>query len=108
MVWPPTLADLRDDLDLEQVDTRDDDALSERLAAAVAFVEDVHGAGSPFLESARARLGTLMLARRWYARRNTPDGLLNMAELGAARIPSVDPDVDRLLKLGRYRGPVVA
>jgi hypothetical protein len=31
-----------------------------------------------------------------------------MAELGAARIPSFDPDIERLLKIGRYRGPVFA
>jgi len=108
MAWPPTLADLRADLRLQEGDTRDDDALSERLAAAVAFVEDAHGVGSPFLESARARLGALMLARRWYARRDTPDGLVQAGELGAFRITSGDRDIDRLLRIGAFRRSVIA
>lgn len=53
-------------------------------------------------------LGTLRLAGRWHTRRRSPDGLVSMAELGAARVPSFDPDIERLLKIGRYRGAVFA
>jgi hypothetical protein len=28
-------------------------------------------------------------------------------DLGSARVPSVDPDIERLLGIGRYRGPMV-
>lgn len=53
-------------------------------------------------------LGTLRLAGRWHTRRRSPDGLVAMAELGAARVPSFDPDIERLLKIGRYARAVFA
>jgi len=108
MAWPPILQDLRDDLSIPDGDTRDDDALAERLEAAVAFTEDVHGVGSAFLDSPRARLGTIMLARRWYSRRNTPDGLVQAGELGLYRIGSGDRDIDRLLRIGQFRKSVIS
>lgn len=53
-------------------------------------------------------LGTLRLAGRWHTRRRSPDGLVAMAELGMGRVPSFDPDIERLLKIGRFRGAVFA
>ena len=47
-------------------------------------------------------LGTIRLAGRWFTRRRSPDGLVSMAELGGARVPSFDPDIERLLRIGRH------
>jgi hypothetical protein len=50
----------------------------------------------------------LRLAGRWHTRRRSPDGLVAMAEMGAARVTSFDPDIDRLLRIGRHKRPRVA
>ena len=50
------------------------------------------------------RLGILRLAARWYDRRRTKDATIQMQELGIGRVASTDPDIDRMLKLGRYNG----
>ena len=100
-----TLADLKNDLGLD--DSRDDEALQANLDAAVAFVERIYpdlGDEVP----ADIKLGTIRLAGRWFTRRRSPDGLVTMGDLGAARIPSIDPDIERLLRIGRFRGPVFA
>lgn len=109
MVWPPTLEDLKNDLGIAADDTRDDAKLTATLQAAVAYVERVRSdldfeSGVP----ADVSLGTVRLAGRWHTRRRSPDGLVNMAELGASRVPGVDPDIERLLGIGRYGKPVVA
>jgi hypothetical protein len=52
-------------------------------------------------------LGTVRLAARWHNRRRSPDGMLDMGELGNARIPTGDPDIERLLGIARFRGPMV-
>jgi hypothetical protein len=49
-----------------------------------------------------------MLARRWYSRRDTPDGLVQAGELGLFRIGSGDRDIDRLLRIGQFRQPVIS
>lgn len=108
-----SLLDLKADLGVE--DERDDDALRDVLAAAVAFVERMrpefdytHPVITGFGPPEDVRLGTIRLAGRWHTRRRSPDGLVQMAELGASRVPSFDPDIERLLGIGRYRKPVIA
>lgn len=125
MSWPPTLDELKLDMKIELTDTDDDDDLTTVLDAAVAFVERVRPAfnytDSPeFVTDADGLLvdvptptsdlvlGTLRLAVRWHTRRRSPDGLIDMGELGAGRVPSFDPDIDRLLGIGRFAGPVFA
>lgn len=109
MSWPPTLAELKVDADV--VDERDDGPLAEQLAAAVAFVERVHGARFNFAADPVSELpdpdkalelGTLRLARRWFTRRKSPDALIGLGDLGAARVPSFDVDLDRMLRIGRF------
>lgn len=111
--WPPVLADLK--ADLEVSDDRDDAELQTQLDAAVGFVQrvraDVDFDGSdPDLPAPTSDLvlGTVRLAARWYTRRRSPAALLEMGELGSSRIPSFDPDIDRMLGIGRYRKSVFA
>lgn len=114
MAWPPYLSDLKDDLGA--ADDRDDVALAQVLAVATAFVEQVRGGEFNFAAdedstlpypSPQLQLGTLRLAGRWFNRRRSPDGLIDMGELGATRVPSVDPDIERMLGIGRFRAPMV-
>src|SRR5690606_41855670 len=97
-------------------ESRADDRLRQVLDAAVVFVERVgpgfnyqaeSGSDLPYVPD-DLRLGTLRLAGRWHTRRRSPDALIEMGELGASRVPGVDPDIERLLGIGRYRAPVIA
>lgn len=120
-MWPPTLDALKTDLRSRGEDPftldPDDDRLTQVLDAAVAFVERVRAGafnfdgdlGSELPDpTSDLELGTLRLAGRWHTRRRSPDGLVEMGELGAGRVPSFDPDIDRLLGIGRFRGAVFA
>lgn len=112
MDWPPKLEQLKSDLRIDADDTRDDEALRLVLDASVYFVEKIHAgrynfAGDvvsdlPDPAATTLHLGTIRLAGRWHERRRTPNMLVQMAELGAARVPSFDPDIDRLLRIGRH------
>lgn len=109
MSWPPTLAQVKGELKIDLDDTRDDDQLTARLNAAVAFVERVVlapdlDACPPHIPTATAdiELGTLLLASRWHARRRSPEMLITAGEFGGARIPSFDPDIERMLGIGRH------
>lgn len=114
--WPPGLDDLRRELRrVDGADTTDDQLLTDAVDAAVAFTTRIHRRrynldGLSVLlprPPADITLGTIYLARRLHSRRSSPDGVINLGELGASRIPSFDPDIDRMLKLGRYAGPVI-
>lgn len=116
-VWPPTLADLKIDQGIPANDTRDDAKLGQVLAAAVRFIEDVHDENYDFGQESGTDLlaadvllglGTIRLAFRWHTRRRSPDALVAMSELGAGRVPSFDPDIDRMCRIGRYAPPVIA
>lgn len=114
--WPPTLDVLKDDLKIDLTDTRDDTVLQRQLDAAVSFIERVRPefnyAADPLVDLPAPTddlvLGTVRLAGRWYTRRRSPDALVAMGELGSTRVPSFDPDIERLLGIGKYRGPVFA
>lgn len=49
-------------------------------------------------------LGAVMLAARWYRRRNS-DSNSSFQEFGSPT-PSIDRDVEHLLRVGRGQGPV--
>jgi hypothetical protein len=113
-MWPPELQELKDDLGL--TDDRDDASLSVLLDAAVAYVErELYGefdfdgtlAGLVPFPTQDVSTGTIRLAGRWHNRRRSPDGLIDMGELGNARISSYDPDIERMLGIGRFRRPMV-
>lgn len=113
VTWPPPLADLKADMSVP--DNRDDELLQANLDAAVDFVERVRsdvdygqfplpGAKVPTADLA---LGTIRLAARWFTRRRSPEALVDMADLGSARIPSFDADIDRLLRIGRHARAII-
>lgn len=118
--WPPTLAEFKVDLKIDANDTREDVRCQADLDAAVAFVERVRAGSYKFDPidpaqwqlpdpTADIRLGTLRLAGRWNKRRRSVDGIVAVsAEMGSNRVPSFDADIDRLLGIGRHRGPVFA
>src|SRR5690606_36380139 len=109
-----TLEDLKLDLSIE--DDRDDAVLEQNLSAALDFAREVRSdlnwSADPDSDlpapSATHELGVIRLAGRWFIRRRSPDALIQSADTGASRIPSVDPDIERMLGLGRYRKPVIA
>lgn len=112
------LAALKKHKEIEEGDTRDDDNLTDALHAAMTFVERVRHGQFTFDGESTAltglpqpnedlKLGTLMLADRFNTRRRSPEGLVSMGEMGSARVPSFDPDIDRLLRIGRHARPVV-
>ena len=85
-----------------------------RLAAA-AYVERLRpdlvkldaGAVPRFLGGPDVVEGALLLAARLVARKASPTGLANYGEFGPATVMRLDPDVERLLGLGRYTRPRV-
>lgn len=122
MPWPPTIdefkAHLRTRGETTDVLDDDEDRLTLPLQAAVAEVERIHAGRYQFVDppdpesplpvpGANLILGTLMLAARLHTRKRSPDGLIDMGEMGSSRIPSFDPDIDRLLRIGRHAIPVV-
>jgi hypothetical protein len=117
MAWPPTLDELKDDLKIPLTDTRDDAVLQRQLDASVTFVQRVRAGAFNFdadptstlpAPSSDLELGTVRLAGRWFTRRRSPDALIAMADSASSRVPSFDPDIDRQLGIGRFRGPVFA
>lgn len=122
-VWPPCLTDLRNDAGkaADDQDDSDDGSLSMVLDAAITRVTYLKGdeydldddptgesdsGGIRIAPDFDLILGTIRLARRWHDRRRSPDGAAIMAgDLGTARVPAYDPDIERLLKIGRYARP---
>lgn len=119
MAWPPTLDELRNDINSDDpsidVGALDEQRLQSVLNAAVGFVQRVRpkfnysgDLGSEFPEpTSDLVLGTLRLAGRWHTRRRSPDALIEMGEMGSSRVPSIDPDIDRMLRIGRHALPRV-
>jgi hypothetical protein len=92
-----TLAELKNDQTLDgQLTARDDQALQRTLDAAMSWVQnhrtdiDYHGA---WTVPAEVRLGTVRLAARWFVRRVSPDGLVNLGDLGTGTVMRTDPDI---------------
>jgi hypothetical protein len=52
-------------------------------------------------------LGTVLLVNRYLARRGSPTGVAEFGDFGPAAVVRTDPDVERLLGLGRYGRPVI-
>lgn len=107
------LDDLKKDMGIDSDDTRDDAQLAQVLDAAMQLVQrvrpDINYTFDAFSDlptpSYDLILGTYRLAGRLHTRRRSPDGLVATAEFGNSRIPQFDSDIERLLGVGRYRGP---
>lgn len=54
-----------------------------------------------FTPTHQVKLGTAMLANRWYARRASPLGAASYSEFGASELLRHDPDIAKLLELGQ-------
>lgn len=93
-----TLEQLKNDQTLDQnsLTDRDDEALQRTLDAAVSWVMqhrpdlDYHG---PWTVPMHVQLGTIRLAARWFVRRVSPDGTINLGDLGSGVVLSTDPDI---------------
>lgn len=112
--FPPSVGAVKVDLRID--DPFDDEALQLCTDAAIDFVRRRLGGtynldDDPFSTlpgtPSDVVLGTVRLAGRWYSRRRSPDGLIASADFGTSRIPSIDADIERLLRIGRYAGPVI-
>jgi hypothetical protein len=77
--------------------------------AAAAYVEraraDLAADYAAQTVGADIRMGAVLLASRLYARKGSPQGVAGYPEFGAAPVPRLDPDVERLLGLGRHATP---
>lgn len=110
--WPPAVSDVRADAGITDSTLDSDDlaALATRLSAVIAFVQRVRpdfnygydptscfpDPGDDLWE------GAIMLTVRMFTRRRSPDGLADMGDLGVGRVPSSDPDIERMLGVGRW------
>lgn len=78
--------------------------------AAAAYVEpkrrDLVVAGV-FTPSADVLVGAALLVSRLHARKGSPQGLASFGEFGPAAVLREDPDVARLLGIGRFGKPVI-
>lgn len=114
-MWPPQLSGLKERLKI--TDSRDDVVLARDLAAAVAYVEreldgdfDFGGVGDEALPAPTPDVheGAVRYAMRLNSRTRSPDGLvIDAGDLGSARVPSIDADIERLIGVGRFRRPMV-
>lgn len=105
----PTLASVK--LDAGITDDRDDAILQQELDAAVDYVMRVRrnlnyngditnsnpAPGRDFV------LGVQRQVIRWHARRRSPDATIAMGDQGTSRVPQFDPDIERMLGIGRYK-----
>lgn len=79
--------------------------LDDAAAAASSFAAR-HGLGvvlgtEPIDVPADVRLGAVMLAGRWFQRRNSATGVASFSDFGPAYVKAYDPDAAMLLGLFR-------
>ena len=115
-LWPPQLDDLKAEIGRSRNDTVDDPQLQLDLDAAVAYVErelygdfDFTGTSATLpAPTGDVFLGTLRLAFRWWNRRRSPEGVIDLGDVGmVTRVARIDSDVERMLGIGSYRRPMV-
>lgn len=80
-----------------------------RLAAAAVVEQlrpDLYDGLGGYAATPNVRHGALLLAARLFARKGSPAGLATYGEFGPAAVLRLDPDVERLLRVGRHARPV--
>lgn len=106
--WPPSVEDVQTDAGIgADIDTV---VLGIELDAAVAYVQGVRKmfnyAADPESDLPPPTdllwLGTVRLAKRWHDRRRAAAGQIFMGDTGSDSIPYVDPDIERMLGIGRF------
>lgn len=92
----------------------EDGSVNRARLAAVAQVEQARpdllltvGDVVTFEPTHDVLLAGFLLAKRLHARKNSPTGLASYGEFGPAAVLRFDPDVERLLGIGRYGKPQV-
>lgn len=99
---------------IDASDTADDTAISEAVDAAseaiwlrapAAFLTDPD-TGAPLPVPRSVHQAGLLLANRLLSRRNSPDGVVGVSDMGTAVIRSYDADITGLL--GSFAAGVVA
>jgi hypothetical protein len=91
------LEELKNDQTLDgQLTSRDDEALQRTLDAAMSWVMDhrpdldYHG---DWTVPAEIRLGTIRLAARWFVRRVSPNGMVQLGDMSSGMVMRTDPDI---------------
>ena len=95
----PTLEDLK--LRLGVKTNAADEQLQWDLDVATAWVDDrvyVYPDQQPGERHPEVVEAILLLASRYYSRRNSPEGVAGWGDLGVIRVLSQDPDIERLLE----------
>lgn len=108
--WLP-IADVRSHMGVPVGDP-DPDGLELARKAAAAYVERVRpdrfgvedGVDVAHIDDA-ILAGAVILTARLYARRQSPAGIASYGEFGPAPVLRLDPDVERLIGVGRYARP---
>jgi|SRR5215472_7089215 len=99
-----TLEDYKAWARIDASDTTDDVAISQAVAASmealeirapVAFALDE--AGDPLPVPSSLEQAGLLLTNRLMARRNSPDGIVGVSDMGTARVLSYDADIQTLI-----------
>lgn len=86
-------------------DAVDEEAMSQVVDAVNAHISTIAPkavANDPDFDEP-VRLAALLLAGRWYSRRNSPDGLVGFGDMGGTAIRSLDPDIRDLLRPYTFR-----
>lgn len=99
-----TLEDYKGWARIDTADTADDVAIQEAVDAAAAALEvrapagfKTDDAGQPIPPPAPVHQAGLLLTNRLMARRNSPDGVVGVSDMGTATILSYDADITALV-----------
>lgn len=113
--WLP-IADVLDQLGVDVTDDAKVASIERTRKAAAALVERARPdlvtrdaaaeTGWTFVPSDAAIVdGAVLLTARLFARRSSPAGLASFGEFGPAAVLRFDPDIERLIGVGRYARP---
>jgi hypothetical protein len=117
VVAPPapwlTVAEYKAWARIDPADTADDTAISEAVDASSEAIElrapaafQLDADGNPLPVPKTVHQAGLLLANRLLSRRNSPDGVVGVSDMGTALIRSYDADISGLL--GSWADSVVA
>lgn len=98
---------------IDAMDTADDVAIQAAVSASQEALElrapkgfKVDGDGQPLPVPAMLVEGGLLLSNRLMSRRNSPDGVVGVSDMGTATVLSYDADIAQMV--GPWTDPVVA